>query len=150
MMSGPSMELRALVHRGFRPVSWKFEERWYQFANALAAQLRFVPIDLGWTKQGFIVHQRMLARPRMIATLLKRLSLRERRWFCHLWPRTSWPRVETPRPRVAGTQGPLTESNIFAALLAAGSRAKWFWKTWNPSLQRSRGPILRVLEWKMT
>lgn len=51
MMSGPSMELRALVHRGFRPVSWKFEERWYQFANALAAQLRFVPIDLGWTKQ---------------------------------------------------------------------------------------------------
>lgn len=105
MMSGPSMELRALVHRGFRPVSWKFEERWYQFANALAAQLRFVPIDLGWTKQGLIVHQRMLARPRMIATLLNRLSLRERRWFCHLWPRTSWPRVDTPRPRVAGTQG---------------------------------------------
>lgn len=70
-------ELRALVQRGFRPVPWEFGGKWCQSANALAAQLGLVlltPMDLERVGQGLIVHLGMLAHPRVIATLLNRLT----------------------------------------------------------------------------
>lgn len=100
-------ELRALVQRGCRPVPWEFGEKWCQSANAVAAQLGLVPltpIDLERVGQGLIVHPGMLAHPRVIATLLNRLSRGERQRLRNLWPRTSWPRSHTPRPRVGGSQ----------------------------------------------
>lgn len=70
-------ELRSLVQRCFRPVPWEFGGKWCQSANALAAQLGLVPLtamDLERVGQGLIVHPGMLAHPRVIATLLNRLT----------------------------------------------------------------------------
>lgn len=98
-------ELRALVRRGFRPVLWEFRGKWCQSANALSAQLGLVPLtpmDLERVGQGLIVHPGMLAHPRVIATLLNRITRGERQRLRNLWPRTNWPRLNTPRPREGG------------------------------------------------
>lgn len=61
-------------------------------------------MDLERVGQGLIVHPGMLAHSRVISTLLNRLTRGERQRLHNLWPRTNWPRLNTSRPRVWGSQ----------------------------------------------
>lgn len=83
------------------------EGKWCQAANALAAQLDLVPltpIDLERVGQRLMEHLEMLAHHRMTDIFLNWLLPGKRHRLRHLWPRTSWPRVHTSRPRVRGSQ----------------------------------------------
>lgn len=61
-------------------------------------------MDLERVGQGLIVHPGMLAHPQVIAALLNRLTRGKRQRLHNLRPRTNWPRLNTSRPRVWGSQ----------------------------------------------